>query len=188
MIGYLSGKVIHKDTEKIIVSNNGIGYEVRVSARYSNQITSDEDVSLFVHTYVREDAIALYGFENIPSRDIFRSLISVSGVGPKTALGVLSKTSPEKIRTAVSNAETGIFTAISGIGKKTAGRIILDLQTVLGEEKELDFSGQPEKEDALEALENLGYSKKEAAAALEPVDADLSSEEQIKKALQNLAS
>ena len=184
MIGYLSGTITHKDLEKLIVDVGGVGYEVAVTQRTLNRAKIDEPIELFIHTYVREDIIALYGFTDAESLEIFRYLISVSGVGPKTALDVLSSASVDEIKDAVAKAQTDIFSAISGIGKKTAGRIILDLQAKLGAVKELDFKGEPKKEEALQALINLGYKKSEALAALKNVDGALPIEEQIKAALK----
>lgn len=187
MIGCISGTIIHKDRDHLIVKTDGIGYEVFVPSRISSRVKEGQSVELFTHLYVREDTLTLYGFSDLGSLELFRYLISVSGVGPKTALDVLSSATVSEIKEAVSKAQTDIFSAVSGIGKKTAGRIILDLQAKLGAVKELDFKGEPKKEEALQALMNLGYKKSEAAQALRGIDADLPPEEQLKAALKNLA-
>jgi len=187
MIGFLSGKVIYKDRGRLIVQTASIGYEVFVSANLLGKTRVGETIELFTHLYVREDILVLYGFADTESLEIFRHLISVSGVGPKTALEVLSSTSVAEINKAVAEARPDVFAAVSGIGKKTAGRIILDLQTKLGSIKELDFRGEPFKEEALAALMNLGYKKSEAAQALKNIDGQLPPEEQLKQALKNFA-
>ena len=187
MIGYISGSVIHKNQERLIIKTNGIGYEVFAPQNVIDRAKKGQEIELFTHLYVREDILALYGFLDIESLELFRHLISVSGVGPKTALDVLSSASVAEIKNAVAKAQTDIFSAVSGIGKKTAGRIILDLQAKFGQVKELDFKGEPKKEEALEALMNLGYKKSEAAQALRGIDADRPAEEQLKAALKNLS-
>lgn len=186
MIGALTGLVTHKFEDRIIVQPNGVGYEVYVPLSYISKVTTAEEVELFTHLYVREDVFTLYGFPSIESIELFRLLISVSGVGPKTAMGVLSSAAPNEIRNAVAQADKSVFSAVSGIGKKTAGRIILELQSKLGELEELDLRQEPQKEEAVEALRNLGYSKSEAVQALKDVDGQLPSEEQLQKALKNL--
>ncbi len=186
MIGALTGLVTHKFEDRIIVQPNGVGYEVFVPLSSLSKISTGEEVELFTHLYVREDIFALYGFSTIEGIELFRLLISVSGVGPKTALGVLSSATPEDIKTAVAQADKSVFSAVSGIGKKTSGRIILELQSKLGELEELDLRREPQKEEAVEALRNLGYSKSEAVQALKDVDGQLPSEEQLQEALRNL--
>lgn len=184
MIGYISGTIIHKNFEKLVINVRGVGYEISPTRKTLNKAKIGEPIELLIHTHVREDTLALYGFIDAESRQIFRYLISVPGVGPKTALEVLSSTTVEKIKDAVAKAQPDVFSAISGIGKKTAGRIILDLQTKLGATKELDLKPEPEKEEALQALMNLGYKKSEAVKALKDVDPSLPLEEQIKGALR----
>ena len=184
MIGYINGITIYKDLEKLVVNVSGVGYDVSPTRKTLTKAKLGEPIELFIHTHVREDTLALYGFNNAESRQIFRHLISVSGVGPKTALEILSTTTVEKIKNAVAKAQPDVFSAVSGIGKKTAGRIILDLQTKLGQEKKLDLKAEPEKEEAVQALISLGYKKSEALAALKNVDGRLPLEEQIKMALR----
>ncbi len=186
MIGALTGLVTHKFENRIIVQPNGVGYEVFVPPSSLSKISTGEEVDLFTHLYVREDIFTLYGFPTIEEIELFRLLISVSGVGPKTALGVLSSASSEDVKTAVAQADKSVFSAVSGIGKKTAGRIILELQSKLGELEELDLRREPQKEEAVEALRNLGYSKSEAVQALKDVDGQLPSEKQLQEALRNL--
>lgn len=187
MIGYISGTIIHKNQERLIIKTNGVGYEVFGPQNVISQVKKGQEIELFTHLYVREDTLTLYGFSDLESLELFRHLISVSGVGPKTALDVLSSASVNEIKDAVAKAQTDIFSAVSGIGKKTAGRIILDLQAKLGAVRELDFKGEPRKEEALQALMNLGYRKSEAAQALRGIDGNLPPEEQLKAALKNLS-
>ncbi len=187
MIGYITGTVIRKDENALLIkTQTGVGYKVSVIAKTLSRAKTGETIELFTHLHVREDLLDLYGFADDSTLEIFRQLITVSGIGPKTALVVLSSIGPEKIREAVIKAQTDVFEAVSGIGKKTAGRIILELQTKLGQERELDFRTEPNKEEALAALMNLGYNKHEAGQALTSITGDLPTEEQLKLALKNL--
>jgi len=187
MIGYIAGKVIDKSTDCLVVKTDGIGYEIFVPEEILASASEGAFINLYTHLYVREDTMNLYGFSDRESRELFRSLISVSGVGPKTALDVLSSASVTEIKEAVSKAQADLFSAVSGIGKKTARRIIIDLQSKLGQAAELDLTEEPEKEEALQALVNLGYRKKEAVRALRGIDTNLPPEKQLKEALRNLS-
>ncbi len=186
MIGSLHGTVSHKSENAIIVLVNGVGYTVVVPVSIISNYSVGEEVEIYTYLYVREDVFELYGFSDLEGMEIFKLLISVSGVGPKTAMGVLSQANPSEIKDAVAKADKTVFSAVSGIGKKTAGRIILELQSKIGELEELDLSKEPEKEETVEALRSLGYKKSEAIEALKDVDSSLTTEEQLQEALKNL--
>ena len=183
MIGYLDGVVIHISLNKLIVSCGGVGYNVNVVSPIEYKI--DDKAKFFIHTYVREDALALYGFKTSEGVSLFEQLLSVSGVGPKVAMSVFKAGTETEIKTAISEAKVEFFTQVSGIGKKGAQRIIVELKSKLGNIRELELNESPATADALKALVGLGFTKLEASEALKKVDKNLGVEEQIKQALRN---
>lgn len=171
----------------VVVDVNGIGYKIFVSAYTLGKLAQKPEVNLYIHTHVREDILALYGFLNLEELEMFELLISISGIGPKAAIGILSVADPKTIRAAVSNEDSSILTKVSGIGKRTAERVIVELKN-----KVVDLSvGEKEEvvadSDALEALTSMGYSVFEAREALKLVPRETQAvEERIKLALKNL--
>jgi len=166
MIAHLRGKLAQKDTARVIVDVNGVGYEVFVPlTTFSVLPDTGAEVSIDVHTHVREDLIALYGFSTRRERAIFEKLMTISGIGPKLAVTILSGGSVEDLVTAIKRSDLARLTAIPGVGKKTAERIVLELKDKLH-----DFAEAPAKSsiemDVLSALENLGYNRAMAEAAL----------------------
>jgi Holliday junction DNA helicase RuvA len=166
MIAHLRGKLAQKDTARVIVDVNGVGYEVFVPlTTFSVLPDTGAEVSIDVHTHVREDLIALYGFSTRRERAIFEKLMTISGIGPKLAVTILSGGSVEDLVTAIKRSDLARLTAIPGVGKKTAERIVLELK-----DKLQDFAEAPAKSsiemDVLSALENLGYNRAMAEAAL----------------------
>jgi len=166
MIAHLRGKLAQKDTARVIVDVNGVGYEVFVPlTTFSVLPDTGAEVSIDVHTHVREDLIALYGFSTRRERSIFEKLMTISGIGPKLAVTILSGGSVEDLVTAIKRSDLARLTAIPGVGKKTAERIVLELK-----DKLQDFAEAPAKSsiemDVLSALENLGYNRAMAEAAL----------------------
>jgi Holliday junction DNA helicase RuvA len=166
VIAHLRGKLAQKDTARVIVDVNGVGYEVFVPlTTFSVLPDTGAEVSIDVHTHVREDLIALYGFSTRRERAIFEKLMTISGIGPKLAVTILSGGSVEDLVTAIKRSDLARLTAIPGVGKKTAERIILELK-----DKLQDFAEAPVKSsvemDVLSALENLGYNRAMAEAAL----------------------
>ncbi len=169
----------------MIVETAGVGYKVNVSLDVlSKRIKIDEEVFLFIHTHVREDAFDLYGFLDREELEFFEMLINVSGIGPKGALAILGIASIETLRKAISTGDTAYLTKISGIGRKTAEKIVIELRDKVGEEKE-GTSLQGEL-DALEALKSLGYSQNEAREALKKVTSDADTNTKIREALKIL--
>lgn len=194
MIGFLRGKTIMLLPDYAIIDVNGVGYRVFVSASTRSHIKMNEEISLFIHTSVREDAIILYGFFTEAEYNAFMLLISVSGIGPKGALSALSSISVEKLYRAIQNKETGVLTKLSGIGKKTAERMILELKDKVAfsgdedeeiESVEITISGNAISE-AKSALIALGYSANEVAPVLKKVKSKDSVEIIIKEALKIL--
>lgn len=189
MIGWLSGKLLAVDKDRIIVDANGVGYQVIPSAAVlRNKVKIGEDIRLFVYTYVREDQLALFGFSSLEEKQMFELLLSVSGVGPKSALAVLSRGNPDEVREAVANADVEFFTSVPGLGKKTAQRIIVDLKSKLGDIQELDLSGGNEAaaKELMVALKSMGFSPDEARAAVKRVDLELPLDKQIRSALKEI--
>lgn len=190
MIGRLTGILLEKNPPEVLVDCHGVGYEVQVSmSTFYNLPQLGEKVSLLTHFVVREDAQLLYGFGTPAERDAFRQLIKISGVGPRTALAVLSGMSVAELAQAVSLQEAGRLVKVPGIGKKTAERLLLELKGKLG--ADMGVAGvQPASDaqaDILQALLALGYSDKEAAAALKALPAEVGVSEGIKLALKALA-
>ena len=189
MIGQLTGILSSKNPPEVIVDCHGVGYEVQVPmSTFYNLPGTGEKVLLLTHFVVREDAQILYGFGSAQERATFRQLIKISGVGPRTALGVLSGMSVEELTQAVARQEAGRLTKVPGIGKKTAERLLLELKGKLGAALDAPVAVANDAQgDILQALVALGYSDKEAAAALKTLPAEVGVGEGIKLALKALA-
>jgi Holliday junction DNA helicase RuvA len=191
MIGKLTGTLLEKNPPQILLDCHGVGYEVDVPmSTFYHLPASGEKVSLLTHFVVREDAQILYGFGTAAERDAFRQLIKISGVGPRTALSVLSGLSVNDLAQAVSTQETGRIVKVPGIGKKTAERLLLELKGKLGVDLGLPVGGVARSDaqaDIQQALMALGYNEKDAAAALKALPADVGVAEGIKLALKSLA-
>ncbi len=198
MIGYLKGTVSHLYNEHCLLDVQGVGYRVFVPASTRQKLATGAAVSLFTHLNVREDAMLLYGFLTADEYELFQHLITITGVGPKVALGILSAISPGEFRAAVGQKNAALLTRIPGIGKKTAERMILELKDKLGVAD--DFTPatvkagaaaevpQDARQEAVQALVALGYSQGEVGAVLQKVYADgLAAEELIKLALKEFA-
>ena len=189
MIGKLTGILSDKNPPQVVVDCGGVGYEVQVPmSTFYNLPASGEKVSLLTHFVVREDAQILYGFSSTVEREAFRQLIKISGVGPRTALSVLSGMSVGELSQAVTLQEAGRLVKVPGIGKKTAERLLLELKGKLGAEIGASaVAVNDAQNDILQALLALGYSDKEAAAALKALPGDVGVSDGIKLALKALA-
>jgi Holliday junction DNA helicase RuvA len=189
MIGKLTGTLSDKNPPQVLVDCNGVGYEVHVPmSTFYNLPELGGKISLLTHFVVREDAQILYGFSSVQEREAFRQLIKISGVGPRTALSVLSGMSVAELAQAVTLQEAGRLVKVPGIGKKTAERLLLELKGKLGPDIGLTASiGNAAQADILQALLALGYSDKEAALALKALPKDLGVSDGIKLALKALA-
>jgi Holliday junction DNA helicase RuvA len=189
MIGKLTGILSDKNPPQVLVDCGGVGYEVQVPmSTFYNLPATGEKVSLLTHFVVREDAQILYGFSSTVERAAFRELIKISGVGPRTALSVLSGMSVGELSQAVTLQEAGRLIKVPGIGKKTAERLLLELKGKLGADIGAPATLVNDAQvDILQALLALGYSDKEAAAALKALPADVGVSEGIKLALRALA-
>ena len=191
MIGKLTGTLIEKNPPEVLLDVHGVGYEVQVPmSTFYNLPGLGEKVSLLTHFIVREDAQLLYGFATPQERQTFRELIKVSGVGPRTALSVLSGMGADDLAQAVTLQEAGRLVKVPGIGKKTAEHLLLELKGKLGDAIGGSGAAAQIKSDAqgdiLQALVALGYSDKEATASLKALPADVGVSEGIKLALKGL--
>ncbi len=189
MIGRLTGTLGDKNPPQVLVDCHGVGYEVDVPmSTFYNLPAVGEKVSLLTHFVVREDAQILYGFASASEREAFRLLIKISGVGPRTALSVLSGMSVADIAQAVTAQDAGRLVKVPGIGKKTAERLLLELKGKFGADLGLPsgVAGSDAQGDILQALVALGYSDKEAAASLKALPKDVGVSEGIKLALKAL--
>ena len=185
MIGSIKGKIISKTEKFLLVETGGVGYKISVSPDLlSKGKKLNEEVFLFIHTHVREDAFDLYGFLEQEELEFFEMLLGVSGIGPKSALAILGIASIETLRKAISTNDTVYLTKVSGIGRKTAEKIVIELRDKIGKEKE--GTSLQEELDALEALKSLGYSQNEAREALKKVSPEANTNTKIKEALKIL--
>ncbi len=189
MIAQLTGTVSYLDIKHLILNVNGVGYKVFVTAEDLAGLPIGTETLVWVHTTVREDAFDLYGFTKLENHDFFELLITVSGIGPRSALGILSATSAENLREAIVSGETSYLTKISGIGKKMAEKIVLELRGKVEDEQGTPKTARGKNDvDALDALRALGYSHKEAREAMEKVPADIKDPaEKVRAALKNLS-
>ena len=188
MIGKLTGTLSLKNPPDVLVDCHGVGYEVSVPmSTFYNLPALGETVTLLTHFVVREDAQLLYGFATAPEREAFRQLIRISGVGPRTALSVLSGMSVGELAQAITAQEAGRLVKVPGIGKKTAERLLLELKGKLGADLGAPVSlASDAHADIQQALVALGYSEREASAALKALPADTAVSDGIKLALKAL--
>ena len=191
MIGKLTGTLLEKNPPEVLLDCHGVGYEVNVPmSTFYNLPAVGERVSLLTQFIVREDAQLLYGFATAQERQAFRELIKISGVGPRTALSILSGMGVADLAQAITLQEAGRLVKVPGIGKKTAERLLLELKGKLGEVA-MPAAGTgattEAQQDILQALLALGYSDKEASAALKTLPGDIGVSEGIRQALRALA-
>lgn len=189
MIGRLTGTLAEKTPPQLLIDVNGVGYEVDVPmSSFYNLPGLGERVTLLTHFVVREDAQVLFGFLTHEERSTFRQLVKISGVGPRTALSILSGLSVNELAQAVSLQESGRLVKVPGIGKKTAERLLLELKGKLGDALAAPATVKSDAQaDILQALVALGYSDREAAATLKGLPADVGVSDGIKLALKSLA-
>jgi Holliday junction DNA helicase RuvA len=193
MIGYLHGKIIFKKPTKILVDVNGVGFLVNISISTFEKIADKEEVSLYTYMSVRESAIDLYGFYNLAEKEMFELLISVSGIGPKSAQGILSGIQIEDLKEALKAGNISRLISIPGIGRKTAERLMIELRDKadsVSETGEISVLGASSvRNDAIAALLNLGYNQKIAERVIRAIldrAPNMSIEDLIKEALVSL--
>jgi Holliday junction DNA helicase RuvA len=193
MITQIKGKLVEKNPTQVVVDCNGIGYEINISLHTFSSLSSDENIQLFTHLQVREDAHILYGFFTILERAVFRLLISVSGIGTSTARTMLSSLTPSEIQQAIGTEDVATIQGVKGIGLKTAQRVIIELKdkirTLQGSEEIPVHKSNTIKEETLSALEVLGYSRKASEKVVDKLiqsNPEISVEDSIKGALNKL--
>lgn len=190
MIAHIVGELTEKFDNYIIVDVHGVGYEVTITAIDAEKVNLKDQVKFYTYHSVRENAEELYGFTSLAAKKLFELLISVQGVGPRAAMAILSLAAPEEVRNAIANTDATFVAKASGVGKKTAERVIVDLRDKVGipshygATEVVNFAAQPENDEALDAMIALGFPLKEATAALEKVDPSLPVEERIRLALK----
>ncbi len=192
MIAHIKGEVAEKFENSVIVDVNGVGYEIALTALDFDAINVGETQKFYTHHSVRENGEDLYGFSSLAAKKLFELLTSVNGIGPKAGMAILSLAAPEEVRNAIANADATFISKASGVGKKSAERVIVDLRDKVGLPSHVGSAEiftpasniKPEKDEALDALIALGFPLKEATEALENVDKSLSVEERIKAALK----
>jgi len=186
MIGSVKGKITFKTDKFLIVETTGVGYKVNVSPDTLFKLPSnEEEVLLWIHTHAREDSLELYGFINREDLGFFEMLLGISGIGPRSALSVLGVATVDVLKRAISTGDTAYLTKVSGIGRKTAEKIILELRDKVGEETGGSLQADI---DALEALKSLGYSQNEAREALKKVSPESNTNTKVREALKILGN
>jgi Holliday junction DNA helicase RuvA len=193
MITHIRGKLVEKNPNNVIVECNGIGYILPISLQTFSNIPDRENIKLHTHLIIREDAHILYGFWEVMEREIFKLLISVSGVGPSTAITMLSSMNTEEIQRAIASEDVEKIKSVKGIGIKTAQRVIVDLKDKILKtyniSEDLSISNNTIKNEALSALEVLGFTRKKVDNIIQVILQDspnIKLEELIKRALKNL--
>lgn len=193
MITHLSGKLVEKTPTYVVLDCNGVGYFVNISLHTFGQLGSNEALKLFTHLQVKEDSHTLFGFIDTMEREIFRLLLSVSGIGASTARTMLSSLDPNQIKQAIASSDVATIQSIKGIGAKTAQRVILDLKDkilkVYDISTESAVQSNTNKEEALSALETLGFARKQAEKVCTSIvkeHPDANVETIIKQALKKL--
>lgn len=190
MIAHVHGIIVEKFNASLIVDVHGVGYEVNVAGGDYDAATLDETVKLYTYHHVREQSEELFGFSSLAAKRLFEMLITVQGVGPKAALAILSVGDSEDVRSAIANNDSAYITQATGVGKKTAERVTVDLSDkvglpIRGTVNNQGVSNQfSHNDEALEALMALGYTLGDAAQALEGIPTDISTAERVTQALR----
>lgn len=192
MIAHLKGILTEKFANSVIIDVHGVGYEVALSQIDFDNLNLDDEVKLYTYHHVREQSEELFGFTSLAAKKLFELLISVQGIGPKAAMAILSLAPAEEVRNAIANADAAYVSKASGVGKKSAERVIVDLRDKVGLPTYYGRKSEPqaatktiENDEALDALMALGLTLADATKALENVDQSLSVEERIRQALKN---
>ncbi len=191
MLAYLKGKIINKSTGYVIIIVNDLGYKVFVNEAVYSELAIKDETELYIYQHVREDALTLFGFYSLDQLEMFELLLSVSGIGPKSALGVLAVGEVGFIKDSIAGGDVDILTKVSGIGKKTAERVVMELRDKIVKLNILSpntTTGSRSNADEIDAMMALGYSMAQARDALRDVDASIKdSGERIREALKNIA-
>ena len=193
MITHIQGKLVEKNPTDVVIECNGVGYILNISLHTYSQIPDNELLKLYTHLQVKEDSHTLYGFSSLVEREVFRLLISVSGIGASIARTMLSSLTPKQVIEGIASNDVALIQSIKGIGAKTAQRVIIDLKDKVLKIYDLDevsvSKGNTNKDEALSALEVLGFVRKQAERVVEKIiisEPEASVETIIKQALKNL--
>jgi Holliday junction DNA helicase RuvA len=193
MITHIEGKLVEKNLTDVVIDCNGVGYLLHISLHTYSQIPDKEKLKLYTFLLVREDSHTLYGFSSIAEREVFKLLISVSGVGASTARTMLSSLTPKQVRDGIAVGDVALIQSIKGIGTKTAQRVILDLKDKILKVYDIDevsvHKNNTSKEEALSALEVLGFIRKHSERIIDKIitnNPEANVETIIKEALKNL--
>ena len=190
MIAHVFGKVAEKFNSSLVIDVHGVGYEVSVATNDFDAVILDQEVKFYTYHHVREQSEELFGFSSLAAKKLFEMLITVQGVGPKAALAILSLGDAEQVRNAIANADSGFVQKATGVGKKTAERVVVDLSDKVGLPTHYGRTETPlqtelnTSDEALEALMALGYTLADATKALENVDANLPTAQRVTEALK----
>ncbi len=186
MISYLNGTIKFKTNNYLTILVGGVGYKVYVPTYIITESKLNQPISLFIHTYVKEEVLDLYGFSDLEDLTMFELLLGVSGIGPKTAILIFSNGKLSKIKQAIIKGDTDFFTSVPRLGKKNAQKIIIELRSKLGSLDELDLTSEGgENKEILEALKSFGFSVSEAKEALKSIkDFEGTTSDKIKQALK----
>ena len=191
MIAHIKGQVAEKFASSVIIDVQGVGYEVSLTAIDFENLNLNDDIKLYTYHHIREQSEELFGFTSLAAKKLFELLITVQGVGPKAAMAILSLATSEEVRNAIANADASYISKASGVGKKSAERVIVDLRDKVGLPTYYGRKSEPEQQplqandEAHDALMALGFTLADATKALEGVDSQLSVEERIRLALKN---
>lgn len=190
MIATLTGKIIDKNLDSLVLEVNGIGYELYTSLSDLSNVVSDDLIKFYVYEHIREQSHDLFGFISIYDKQLFEKLLSVNGVGPKMALAIMNVGSSAEVKAAIAKGDVKVLQSASGVGKKVAERIVVDLKDKVGllsSDQATAFLSDELNEsnsEAVDALVSLGYSQNDANYMLKDIDSELSTEEKIKQALK----
>ncbi len=186
MIGYLKGNIKAKTEKTLLIDVKGVGYSIFTTAALIQESKVGQEIEIYTHTYVREDVLEIYGLASQEEIEFFKKLITISGVGPKSALGIFEVAKLEDLKKAIANGDASLLTKVSGIGKKTAELIVVKLKDKnieLTDTESLGAAGE-----AIDALMGLGYSAADARAALNQITPDITlTEDKVKAALKLLS-
>ena len=191
MIAHVFGKVAEKFNGSLVIDVHGVGYEVSVVTNDFDAVILDQEVKFYTYHHVREQSEELFGFSSLAAKKLFEMLITVQGVGPKAALAILSLGDAEQVRNAIANADSSFVQKATGVGKKTAERVVVDLSDKVGLPTHYGRTETPlqtklnTSDEALEALMALGYTLADATKALESVDINLPTSQRVTEALKN---
>ena len=189
MIGRLRGLLVAKRPDAVVIDVGGVGYEAHVTTRTLAALPSiSEEVVLHTHLYVREDALTLFGFSDERDQEVFRILLSGSGIGPKVALAMLSSMTADELQTVIVAEDVDGLCVVPGIGKRSAQKIVLELKPKLSGLSVVGSVSSPQRQQVREGLEGLGYSQTEIGSVIGEVNSELSVAEQIRTALQALGA